>query len=151
MGSITQTHHNVIPDTGPLSALTTGASDLKQPTLLMSARRIAAVTPETTLLHSGNGLYLQSGEVNITTAQRCSLNASRISLLAQQEDEAGLRQRSAAVESHGDILSLTALKDITVQSTQGHLQLTAKMASRLRRRIYPSYPQERYRSTDRGD
>ena len=129
-GSITQTHHNVIPDTGPLSALTTGASDLKQPTLLMSAPQgIAAVTPETTLLHSGNGLYLQSlGEVNITTAQRCSLNASQaISLLAQQE---GMRLVSAkgplVVESHGDILSLTALKDITVQSTQGHLQLTAK-------------------------
>lgn len=129
-GSITQTHHNVIPDTGPLSALTTGASDLKQPTLLMSAPQgIAAVTPETTLLHSGNGLYLQSlGEVNITTAQRCSLNASQaISLLAQQE---GMRLFSAKgplqVESHGDILSLTALKDITVQSTQGHLQLTAK-------------------------
>lgn len=129
-GSITQTHHNVIPDTGPLSALTTGASDLKQPTLLMSAPQgIAAVTPETTLLHSGKGLYLQSlGEVNITTAQRCSLNASRaISLLAQQE---GMRLVSAKgplqVESHGDILSLTALKDITVQSTQGHLQLTAK-------------------------
>lgn len=129
-GSLTQTHHNVIPDTGPLSALTTGASDLKQPTLLMSAPQgIAAVTPETTLLHSGNGLYLQSlGEVNITTAQRCSLNASQaISLLAQQE---GMRLISAKgplqVESHGDILSLTALKDITVQSTQGHLQLTAK-------------------------
>ncbi|HBS1865071.1 TPA: type VI secretion system tip protein VgrG [Klebsiella pneumoniae] len=129
-GSITQTHHNVIPDTGPLSALTTGASDLKQPTLLMSAPQgIAAVTPETTLLHSGKGLYLQSlGEVNITTAQRCSLNASQaISLLAQQE---GMRLVSAKgplqVESHGDILSLTALKDITVQSTQGHLQLTAK-------------------------
>ena len=129
-GSITQTHHNVIPDTGPLSALTAGASDLKQPTLLMSAPQgIAAVTPETTLLHSGNGLYLQSlGEVNITTAQRCSLNASQaISLLAQQE---GMRLVSAKgplqVESHGDILSLTALKDITVQSTQGHLQLTAK-------------------------
>ncbi|SVQ20620.1 type IV secretion protein Rhs [Klebsiella pneumoniae] len=129
-GSLTQTHHNVIPDTGPLSALTTGASDLKQPTLLMSAPQgIAAVTPETTLLHSGNGLYLQSlGEVNITTAQRCSLNASQaISLLAQQE---GMRLVSAKgplqVESHGDILSQTALKDITVQSTQGHLQLTAK-------------------------
>lgn len=129
-GSITQTHHNVIPDTGPLSALTTGASDLKQPTLLMSAPQgIAAVTPETTLLHSGKGLYLQSlGEVNITTALRCSLNASQaISLLAQQE---GMRLVSAKgplqVESHGDILSLTALKDITVQSTQGHLQLTAK-------------------------
>ncbi|WP_416376992.1 DUF2345 domain-containing protein [Klebsiella pneumoniae] len=126
-GSITQTHHNVIPDTGPLSALTTGASDLKQPTLLMSAPQgIAAVTPETTLLHSGKGLYLQSlGEVNITTAQRCSLNASRyFTAGATGGDEAGLRQRS--VESHGDILSLTALKDITVQSTQGHLQLTAK-------------------------
>ncbi len=129
-GSITQTHQNVIPDSGPLSALTTGASDLKQPTLLMSAPQgIAAVTPETTLLHSGNGLYLQSlGEVNITTAQRCSLNASQaISLLAQQE---GMRLVSAKgpleVESHGEILSLTALKDITVQSTQGHLQLTAK-------------------------
>ncbi|TTN83649.1 type VI secretion system tip protein VgrG [Klebsiella quasivariicola] len=129
-GSITQTHHNVIPDTGPLSALTTGTSDLKQPTLLMSAPQgIAAVTPETTLLHSGNGLYLQSlGEVNITTAQRCSLNASQaISLLAQQE---GMRLVAAKgpleVESHGEILSLTALKDITVQSTQGHLQLTAK-------------------------
>ncbi len=129
-GSITQTHHNVVPDTGPLSALTAGASDLKQPTLLMSAPQgIAAVTPETTLLHSGNGLYLQSlGEVNISTAQRCSLNASQaISLLAQQE---GMRLVSAKgpleVESHGDILSLTALKDITVQSTQGHLQLTAK-------------------------
>lgn len=129
-GSITQIHHNVVPDTGPLSALTAGASDLKQPTLLMSAPQgIAAVTPETTLLHSGNGLYLQSlGEVNITTAQRCSLNASQaISLLAQQE---GMRLVSAKgpleVESHGDILSLTALKDITVQSTQGHLQLTAK-------------------------
>lgn len=129
-GSITQTHHNVIPDTGPLSALTTGTSDLKQPTLLMSAPQgIAAVTPETTLLHSGNGLYLQSlGEVNITMAQRCSLNASQaISLLAQQE---GMRLVSAKgpleVESHGEILSLTALKDITVQSTQGHLQLTAK-------------------------
>ena len=129
-GSITQTHHNVVPDTGPLSALTAGTSELKQPTLLMSAPQgIAAVTPETTLLHSGNGLYLQSlGEVNITTAQRCSLNASQtISLLAQQE---GMRLVSAKgpleVESHGDILSLTALKDITVQSTQGHLQLTAK-------------------------
>ncbi len=129
-GSITQTHHNVVPDTGPLSALTAGTSELKQPTLLMLAPMgIAAVTPETTLLHSGNGLYLQSlGEVNITTAQSCSLNASQaISLLAQQE---GMRLVSAKgpleVESHGDILSLTALKDITVQSTQGHLQLTAK-------------------------
>lgn len=128
-GSITQTHHNVIPDTGPLSALTTGTSDLKQPTLLMSApqglpqsrRKQPSCTAVT-------GCICRAREVNITTAQRCSLNASRaISLLAQQE---GMRLVSAKgpleVESHGEILSLTALKDITVQSTQGHLQLTAK-------------------------
>nr|VXZ85456.1 Uncharacterized protein conserved in bacteria [Klebsiella pneumoniae] len=80
-------------------------------------------------MHSGKGLYLQSlGEVNIATAQRHSVNASKaISLLSQQE---GIRLVSAKgpleVESHADTLSLTSLKDVTVQSTQGHLQLTAK-------------------------
>ncbi|MFW8194256.1 DUF2345 domain-containing protein, partial [Klebsiella pneumoniae] len=83
----------------------------------------------TALMHSGKGLYLQSlGEVNIATAQRHSVNASKaISLLSQQE---GIRLVSAKgpleVESHADTLSLTSLKDVTVQSTQGHLQLTAK-------------------------
>jgi type VI secretion system secreted protein VgrG len=129
-GSITQTHHNFSPDTDPLGVLVNGASELKEAALLMSAPKgIAAVTPETTLLHSGKGLYLQSlGEVNIATAQRYSVNASKaISLLAKDE---GMRLVSAkgplTVESHADTLSLTSLKDITVQSTQGHLQLTAK-------------------------
>jgi len=81
------------------------------------------------LLNSGKGLYLQSqGEVNLASAQRLSANATKgISLLAQQE---GMRLVSAKgpieVESHADTLSLTSLKDISVQSTQGHLQLTAK-------------------------
>lgn len=129
-GSITQTHHNFSPDTDPLGVLVNGASELQEAALLMSAPKgIAAVTPETTLLHSGKGLYLQSlGEVNIATAQRYSVNASKaISLLAKDE---GMRLVSArgplTVESHADTLSLTSLKDITVQSTQGHLQLTAK-------------------------
>ncbi|GLX58933.1 type IV secretion protein Rhs [Pectobacterium carotovorum subsp. carotovorum] len=129
-GSITQTHHNFSPDTDPLSEFVNGASELKEAALLMSAPKgVAVVTPETTLLHSGKGLYLQSlGEINSTTAQRYSVNASKaISLLAQQE---GMRLVSAKgsleVASHADMLSLTALKDITVQSTQGHLQLTAK-------------------------
>jgi type VI secretion system secreted protein VgrG len=129
-GSITQTHHNFSPDTDPLGVLVNGASELKEAALLMSAPKgIAAVTPETTLLHSGKGLYLQSlGEVNVATAQRYSVNASKaISLLAKDE---GMRLVSAkgplTVESHADTLSLTSLKDITVQSTQGHLQLTAK-------------------------
>ncbi|CAI1133215.1 Uncharacterized protein conserved in bacteria [Serratia proteamaculans] len=129
-GSITQTHHNFSPDTDALGVLVNGASELKEAALLMSAPKgIAAVTPETTLLHSGKGLYLQSlGEVNIAAAQRYSVNASKaISLLAKDE---GMRLVSAkgplTVESHADTLSLTSLKDITVQSTQGHLQLTAK-------------------------
>lgn len=129
-GSIAQTHHNAAPDAEPLSALASGAGELKEPALLMSAPKgIAAVTPETTLLHSGKGLYLQSlGEVNVSTAQRYSVNASQgISVLAHRE---GMRLVSAkgplAVESHADTLSLTSLKDVTVQSTQGHLQLTAK-------------------------
>ncbi|MFH8133008.1 type VI secretion system Vgr family protein [Pantoea osteomyelitidis] len=129
-GAVTQTHHNVAPDAEPLREFVSGASELKEPTLLMSAPKgIAGVTPETTLMHSGKGLYLQSlGEVNISTAQRCSVNARQtVSILAQQE---GMRLVSArgplAVESHADTLSLTSLKDVTVQSTQGHLQLTAK-------------------------
>ena len=129
-GTITQTHHNITPDSEPLSALVSGASECKEPALLLSSPKgIAAVTPETALMYSGKGLYLQSlGEVNITAAQCYSVNASRaVSLLAQQE---GMRLVSAKgsleIESHSDTLSLTSLKDVTVQSTQGHLQLTAK-------------------------
>ncbi|MCP5613308.1 DUF2345 domain-containing protein, partial [Klebsiella pneumoniae] len=95
--------------------------------LMVAPKGVASVTPDTALMHSGKGLYLQSlGEVNIATAQRHSVNASKaISLLSQQE---GIRLVSAKgpleVESHADTLSLTSLKDVTVQSTQGHLQLT---------------------------
>ena len=129
-GSITQTHHNFSPDADSLRAFVCGADNLKEAAILMSAPDgIAAVTPETTLLHSGKGLYLQSlGEVNIASAQRHSVNAEKaISLLARQE---GMRLVSGkgpmTLESHADTLSLTSLKDITVQSTQGHLQITAK-------------------------
>ena len=129
-GSVTQTHHNHSPDSHRLKKLLGSADQLSDPVLLMSAPQgIGAVTPETLLLHSGNGLYMQSGgEVNLTSAQRLSANASQaISLLAQNE---GMRLVSAKgpleMESHGDVLSLTSLKDLTVQSTQGHLQLTAK-------------------------
>lgn len=129
-GEVARTHQNFAPDTQPLQALVSGASLLKEPTLLMSAPKgIAAVTPQTALLHSGKGMYLQSlGEVNLSAAHRYSVNASQaISILAHQE---GMRLVSAkgplAVESHSDTLSITSMKDVTVQSTQGHLQLTAK-------------------------
>ncbi|WP_411749436.1 type VI secretion system Vgr family protein [Serratia marcescens] len=129
-GSITQTHHNVVPDSGPLRKFVSEAIELKGPALLMSAPQgIATVTPKTTVVHSGEGLYLQSlGEVNISAAQRYSVNACQtVSMLAQQE---GMRLVSAKgpleIESHGDVLSLTSLKDVCIKSTQGHLQLTAK-------------------------
>lgn len=129
-GSITQTHLSVSPDVEPLMSLLKSTDELKGSAMLLSAPEgIGAVTPEGMLLNSGKGLYLQSqGEVNLASAQRLSANASKgISLLAQQE---GIRLVSAkgplAVESHADTLSLTSLKDVTVQSTQGHLQLTAK-------------------------
>ncbi len=129
-GRIAQIHHNFSPDADSLREFVNGASNLKEAALLMVAPKgVASVTPDTALMHSGKGLYLQSlGEVNIATAQRHSVNASKaISLLSQQE---GIRLVSAKgpleVESHADTLSLTSLKDVTVQSTQGHLQLTAK-------------------------
>ncbi|WP_370569816.1 type VI secretion system Vgr family protein [Serratia sp. JUb9] len=129
-GSITQIHRSHSPAVSGLKQLADSADKLKDPLLLMSAPKgLGAMTPETMLLHSGNGLYMQSlGEVNLTSAQRLSANASQaVSLLAQSE---GMRLVSAKgpleMESHGDILSLTSLKEITVQSTQGHLQLTAK-------------------------
>ena len=129
-GSVTQVHHNFAPDADTLKQFTENADGLKKPVLLMEAPEgIGSVTPESILLHSGNGLYMQSiGEVSIASEQRLSVNASQaISLLSRQE---GIRLVSANgplnIESHADILSLTSLKDITVQSTQGHLQLTAK-------------------------
>ncbi len=129
-GKISATHRNPVPDPQPLDRLITSASDLQDPVLLMSAPKgIAAVTPETVLLKGGNGAFVQSlGELNLSAAQRCSINARQaVSILAQQE---GLRLISGkgplAVESHGDSLALTSLNDITVQSAQGHLQLTAK-------------------------
>ena len=128
--SVTQTHRNFPPDVDTLKQFVEKADQLKKPVLLMEAPEgIGSVTPESILLHSGNGLYMQSiGEVSVASEQRLSVNASQaISLLSRQE---GVRLVSAkgplSIESHSDILSLTSLQDLTVQSTQGHLQLTAK-------------------------
>ncbi|HDS6412726.1 TPA: type VI secretion system tip protein VgrG, partial [Klebsiella oxytoca] len=128
--SVTQTHRNFSPDMDTLKQFVEKADQIKKPVLLMEAPEgIGSVTPESILLHSGNGLYMQSiGDVSIASEQRLAVNASQaISLLSRQE---GVRLVSAKgplnIESHSDILSLTSLQDVTVQSTQGHLQLTAK-------------------------
>ncbi|RWR02599.1 type IV secretion protein Rhs [[Pantoea] beijingensis] len=127
---ISQSHHNFQPDTTSLKQYLDSVDRLKNPAMLFSAPGgVAAVSPEAILLKSGMNLHLQSsGETNLASGKRISVNASQgISLLSQQE---GVRVVSGkgplVMESHGDTLGMTALKDVTVQSVQGVLQLTAK-------------------------
>jgi type VI secretion system secreted protein VgrG len=127
---IAQAHHSGQPAIEGLQQFHADAKDLKAPAILFSAPKgIGAVTPASLLLKSGDALYLQSNdEINLAAAQRLSAHANHgISLLAQQE---GMRLVSGKgpldIESHGDGLNLIAQQDITMQSVQGHLQLTAK-------------------------
>ena len=127
---IAQAHHSRQPAIHGLQQFQDSAKDLKGSAILLSAPKgIGAVTPASLLLKSGEALYVQSNdEINLAAAQRLSLHANQaISLLAQQE---GMRLVSGKgpleIESHGDVLKLIAQQDITLQSVQGHLQLTAK-------------------------
>jgi type VI secretion system secreted protein VgrG len=125
-----QSHHNLAPERKSLRRLRDEATQLKAPALLLSAPNgIGAVSPQTILLDSAQALYLQSaGEVNLASEDRLHANSRQaMSFLAQEE---GMRLVSGkgplSLESHADTLGLIAQKDITVQSTQGHLQITAK-------------------------
>ncbi|WP_434706755.1 type VI secretion system tip protein VgrG [Pseudomonas sp. D4-18] len=127
---IAQAHHSLKPDLRGLEQLQADAKDLSAAAILLSAPQgIGAVTPASLLLKSGDALYLQShNEINLAAAKRLSAHANQgISLLAQQE---GLRLVSGKgpldIESHGDGLGMKAQQDITVQSVQGHVQVTAK-------------------------
>ncbi|MFW9270583.1 type VI secretion system Vgr family protein, partial [Pseudomonas sp. NR3] len=127
---IAQAHHSRKPDLRGLEQLQADAKDLSAAAILLSAPQgIGAVTPASLLLKSGDALYLQShNEINLAAAKRLSAHANQgISLLAQQE---GLRLVSGKgpldIESHGDGLGMKAQQDITVQSVQGHVQVTAK-------------------------
>lgn len=129
-GEITQSHHNLQPDIQSLSDYLKSADQLQNPAMLLNAPKgVGVVSPDVVMLQAGKALYAQSmGEVHIASTKRIALNASNeISLLAQNE---GVRLVSGKgpfeLESHADVISATALKDITIQSTQGHLQLTAK-------------------------
>ncbi|MDY7533739.1 type VI secretion system tip protein VgrG [Pseudomonas sp. Bout1] len=127
---IAQAHHSRQPAIDGLQRLQDSAKDLNASAILFSAPKgIVAVTPASLLLKSSEALYVQSNdEINLAAARRLSLHANQaISLLAQQE---GMRLVSGKgpleIESHGDVLKLIAQQDITAQSVQGHLQLTAK-------------------------
>ncbi|WP_455884313.1 type VI secretion system Vgr family protein [Pseudomonas spelaei] len=127
---IAQAHHSRQPAIEGLQQFQDSAKDLSASAMLLSAPEgIGAVTPASMLLKSGKSLYVQSSdEINLAAAQRLSVHANEaISLLAQQE---GMRLVSGKgpleIESHGDVMKLIAQQDITQQSVQGHLQLTAK-------------------------
>ncbi|EMS1065202.1 type VI secretion system tip protein VgrG [Providencia stuartii] len=129
-GDITQQHKNEQPDLKSLTNFQEKADNLAEPAMLMHALKgIGIVTEETILMQSAAGLYSQSqGEVHIASAENIGINANqKISMLSQKE---GMRFVSGKgpfeLESHGDKLDAIALKDITVQSTQGHIQVTAK-------------------------
>ncbi|MTH48942.1 DUF2345 domain-containing protein, partial [Intestinirhabdus alba] len=127
---ITGNHRNLQPDVQGLQDYSEAAEGLQKSAMLLSAPDgVGIVSPQTVMLQGNKALYAQShGEVHVAASKRMALNASHaISLLAQTE---GVRLVSGKgpfeLESHADTLSVTALKDITVQTTQGHLQLTAK-------------------------
>lgn len=127
---ITQAHHNLQPEKEGLDNLLKNTDKLASPSILMHAPEgIGIVTNETLLMQSVEALYAQTkGEMHLSSTQKIAVNAyQQISMLSQKE---GIRIVSGKgpfeLESHGDIFEATALKDITVQSTQGHIQLTAK-------------------------
>ncbi|MBG6029454.1 type VI secretion system tip protein VgrG [Proteus hauseri] len=127
---ITQAHHNLQPEKAGLDNLLKNTDKLASPSILMHAPEgIGIITNETILMQSVGTLYAQSkGEMHLSSTENIATNAyKKISMLSQKE---GIRIVSGKgpfeLESHGDIFEATALKDITVQSTQGHLQLTAK-------------------------
>ncbi|MBD2802137.1 type VI secretion system tip protein VgrG [Xenorhabdus sp. M] len=129
-GSITESHHNLQPDAKSLKSYLENVDRLKVPAMLLSAPDgVGVVSPDIVLLQSGKSLYAQSvGEVHISSEEKVGINAkNKISLLSQTE---GVRLVSGKghfeIESHADRLTTTALKDITIQSTQGHIQITAK-------------------------
>ncbi|MEE1922951.1 type VI secretion system tip protein VgrG [Pseudomonas sp. 147P] len=123
-------HHSLQADLADLQQLKASTSALQDPAILLSAPKgVAAVTPASLLLQSGESTYLQSqGELNLGTARRLFAHAEQnISLLARQH---GMRLVSGKgpleIESHGDLLKLIARQDIDVQSVQGHVQIIAK-------------------------
>ncbi|MNF82789.1 hypothetical protein D3C84_651000 [compost metagenome] len=126
---IAQAHHSRPSAIDGLHQLQADAKDLSAPAILLSAPKgIGAVTRAGLLLNSGDAMYLQSqDEINLAADQHLSAHARKsISLLSQEE---GMRLISGKgpleIESHGDLLNLIAQQDITMQSVQGHLLLTA--------------------------
>lgn len=130
LGKIAQTHLNPSNDTSSLQQLAEAASKLSGPAILMSAPAgIAQVTPASVGISTGQAFHVQSGgAINLGSGNKTAFTSVQsMSLLAQTQ---GLRVVSGKgplqIESHGDRMDATALQDVTIQSTQGHVQITAK-------------------------
>ncbi|OAT23515.1 VgrG family protein [Proteus myxofaciens ATCC 19692] len=127
---ITEAHKNIQPQKTGLDNLLKNTKELTSPSILMHAPEgVGIVTNESLLLQSIESLYAQTKkEMHLSSAENFSINSYRqISMLSQKE---GIRIVSGKgpfeLESHADTFEATALKDMTVQSTQGHIQITAK-------------------------
>lgn len=127
---VAQNHRSHQPDVEGLSRFEAQAENLKGSAILISAPDgVGTVTPASLLLKSGEALYVQTDEeLNLAAGTRLFAHSGQgISLLAQLQ---GMRLVSGKgpleIESHGDLLNLIAQQDITVQSVEGHIQLTAK-------------------------
>ncbi|KPC53772.1 Phage-related baseplate assembly protein [Amantichitinum ursilacus] len=130
LGKIAQTHLNPPTDTASLQQLADAANQLSGPVILMSAPAgIAQVTPASLGISTGHAFHVQSGgAIRLGGGGKTDFTSVQsMSLLAQTQ---GLRMVSGKgplqIESHGDKLDATALQDVTIQSTQGHVQITAR-------------------------
>lgn len=127
---IAQNYRSQQPDVEGLRRFEAQAENLKGSAILISAPDgVGTVTPASLLLKSGEALYAQTDEeLNLAAGTRLFAHSGQgISLLAQLQ---GMRLVSGKgpleIESHGDLLNLIAQQDITLQSVEGHIQLTAK-------------------------
>ncbi|WP_321876918.1 type VI secretion system Vgr family protein [Paraburkholderia bannensis] len=103
--------------------------DLRQAVMLLSASAsIAVVSPETIQHSAGGNLTLTAGEnVDVGAMRRFTVVAGE--LLSFFAHKLGIKLYAKGkidVQAQNDELALTALKNVTVTSTEGKLILTAK-------------------------
>ncbi|CAG4928548.1 hypothetical protein R70241_05744 [Paraburkholderia saeva] len=103
--------------------------DLQQAVMLLSARAsVAIVSPETIQHSAGSNLTLTAGEnVDVGAMQKFTVAAGElISFFAKKMGIKLFAKGKIDIQAQGDELALSALKDVTVTSTNGKLILTAK-------------------------
>jgi type VI secretion system secreted protein VgrG len=117
-------------DRATQAALVDGLSQLREPGLLASAPGgMAFVTPKSVQHSAGENVIVTAGEhmdVSITKRLRMAVG-ELISLCAHTLGLEFIASKGKVrIEAHSDEMALTALKDVTVTSTEGRLVLAAK-------------------------